>query len=58
MQRRHLHVSFERFVTATVFVCHVNLRLLPFRHAEDSGREGGREEGGSTSQARLAARAS
>lgn len=45
MQRRHLHVSFERFVTATVFVCHVNLRLLPFRHAEDRGREGGREGG-------------
>lgn len=51
MQRRHLHVSFERFVTATVFVCHVNLRLLPFQHAR------GRREG-KTGQARLAARAS
>lgn len=30
MQRRHLHVSFERFVTGAVFVCHVNLHLLPF----------------------------
>lgn len=31
MQHRHLHVSFERFVTAAVFVYHVNLHLLPLQ---------------------------